>query len=140
MSLWSHFTTDGACFSTMALLPGSQPRCAIRGDFASPRPLLRGTEKLEEARACFEQALLLRKSKGDQRGIISTQRALDVLRTSQLDERLHRVRVSQIRELQEFAAGVERDKAAVAAELTLVQNNGVVEDHVNKLKLMKRMG
>lgn len=39
--------------------------------------------KLEEARACFEQALLLRKSKGDQRGIDSTQRALDVLRTLQ---------------------------------------------------------
>jgi len=39
--------------------------------------------KLEEARACFEQALLLRKSKGDQRGIASTQRALEELRTFQ---------------------------------------------------------
>jgi tetratricopeptide (TPR) repeat protein len=39
--------------------------------------------KLEEAQACFEQALILRKRKGDQRGIASTQRALDALRTLQ---------------------------------------------------------
>jgi transposase len=51
-----------------------------------------------------------------------------------------RVRASQIRELQGFVAGVERDKAAVVAGLTLVQNNGLVEGHVNKLKLIKRMG
>jgi transposase len=37
-------------------------------------------------------------------------------------------------------AGVERDKAAVVAGLTLPQNNGVVEGKVNKLKLIKRMG
>lgn len=37
--------------------------------------------KREEARTCFEQALTLRKSKDDQRGIASTQRALDALRT-----------------------------------------------------------
>lgn len=37
--------------------------------------------KIEEARACFEQALALRRKKGDQRGIDSTQRALDALRT-----------------------------------------------------------
>lgn len=36
--------------------------------------------KREEAQTCFEQALALRKSKGDQRGIDSTQRALDALR------------------------------------------------------------
>jgi len=35
--------------------------------------------KIEEARTCFEQALILRKRKGDQRGIASTRRALDVL-------------------------------------------------------------
>jgi tetratricopeptide (TPR) repeat protein len=39
--------------------------------------------KIEEARVCFEQALILRKSKGNQRGIDSTQRTLDVLRTFQ---------------------------------------------------------
>jgi transposase len=58
----------------------------------------------------------------------------------QLDEWLCRVKASQIRELQGFLAGVIRDKAAVGAGLTLPQNNGLVEGHVNKLKLMKRMG
>ena len=56
-----------------------------------------------------------------------------------LDEWLARVRMSHIRELQSFVFGVERDKAAVVAGLTLPQNNGVVEGKVNKLKLIKRM-
>lgn len=57
----------------------------------------------------------------------------------QLDTWLERVRTSQIPELQGFVVGVERDKAAVVAGLTLPQNNGVVEGNVNKLKLIKRM-
>ena len=57
-----------------------------------------------------------------------------------LDDWLEAVKASQIRELQSFVAGVERDKAAVAAGLTLPQNNGLVEGKVNKLKLIKRMG
>ena len=39
-----------------------------------------------------------------------------------------------------FVTGVERDKAAVIAGLTLPYNNGLVEGKVNKLKLIKRMG
>ncbi len=57
-----------------------------------------------------------------------------------LDDWLEAVKASQIRELQSFVAGVERDKAAVVAGLTLPQNNGLVEGKVNKLKLIKRMG
>lgn len=56
-----------------------------------------------------------------------------------LDDWLSSVKASQIRELQSFVLGVERDKAAVVAGLTLPQNNGVVEGNVNKLKLIKRM-
>ena len=56
-----------------------------------------------------------------------------------LDEWLAKVTKSQIRELQSFVLGVERDKAAVVAGLTLPQNNGLVEGKVNKLKLIKRM-
>ncbi len=52
----------------------------------------------------------------------------------QLDTWLERVKTSKIRELQGFVAGIERDKAAVGAGLTLPQNNGVVEGNVNKLK------
>jgi len=57
-----------------------------------------------------------------------------------LDAWLERARASQLRELQGFVTSVERDKAAVVAGLTLPQNNGLVEGHVNKLKLIKRMG
>jgi transposase len=57
-----------------------------------------------------------------------------------LDAWLAKCTASQIRELQGFAQGVERDKEAVVAGLTLPQNNGLVEGKVNKLKLIKRMG
>ena len=57
-----------------------------------------------------------------------------------LDTWLEAVKASQIRELQSFVFGIERDKAAVVAGLTLPQNNGLVEGKVNKLKLIKRMG
>jgi hypothetical protein len=50
------------------------------------------------------------------------------------------VKTSQIRELLTFVCGVERDTLAVVTGLTLVQNNGLVEGKVNKLKRIKRMG
>jgi transposase len=59
---------------------------------------------------------------------------------SKLDDWLEKVRASQIRELQRFVTGVERDKSAVVAGLTLSHHNGLVEGKVNKLKLIKRMG
>jgi transposase len=42
-----------------------------------------------------------------------------------LDDWLEKVRASHISALQRFVAGVERDKAAVVAGLTLLQNNGL---------------
>jgi transposase len=48
------------------------------------------------------------------------------------------VNQSNILELQSFAAGVEKDKEAVRAGLTWWINNGMVEGHVTKLKLIKR--
>jgi transposase len=71
------------------------------------------------------------------------QQFAQMLRTrtgEQLDVWLEKVRASQIREFQSFVLGIERDKAAVTAGLTLPQNNGLVEGKVNKLKLIKRMG
>ena len=38
------------------------------------------------------------------------------------------------------AAGIEKDKDAVRAGLTWWINNGIVEGHVTKLKLIKRQG
>jgi transposase len=56
-----------------------------------------------------------------------------------LDLWLERVASSHIPELQKFAWGIEQDKAAVVAGLTLPYNNGLAEGHVNRLKLIKRM-
>jgi transposase len=39
---------------------------------------------------------------------------------------------------QSFTAGVRKDKAAVRAGLTRSINNGMVEGHVTKLKLIKQ--
>ena len=55
-----------------------------------------------------------------------------------LDAWLARVAESDVPELQSFAAGVEKDKDAVKAGLTWPINNGMVEGHVTKLKLIKR--
>ncbi len=55
-----------------------------------------------------------------------------------LDAWLARVAESGLPELQSFAAGVEKDKDAVQAGLTWPINNGMVEGHVTKLKLIKR--
>jgi DNA-binding transcriptional regulator YiaG len=57
-----------------------------------------------------------------------------------LDDWLSQVNRSQLPELQSFAAGIEKDKDAVRAGLTWWINNGMVEGHVTKLKLIKRQG
>jgi transposase len=56
-----------------------------------------------------------------------------------LDTWLIQVQGSGLPELQSFAHGVEQDKAAVQAGLTLQINNGQVEGHVTRIKLVKRM-
>jgi transposase len=70
------------------------------------------------------------------------QQFAQMLRTrtgEQLDVWLEQVRASQIRELQSFVLGIERDKVAVRAGLTLSTSNGLVEGKLNQLKLIKRM-
>ena len=56
-----------------------------------------------------------------------------------LDAWLTQVHESGLPELESFAHGVERDKDAVQAGLTLAINNGQVEGHVTRVKLIKRM-
>ena len=55
-----------------------------------------------------------------------------------LDVWLARAAQSGLPELQSFVSGVEKDKDAVQAGLTWPINNGMVEGHVTKLKLIKR--
>ena len=66
-------------------------------------------------------------------------RMLRTRTAEKLDDWLARIAASQIQELQSCALGIERDKSAVVAGLTLPQSNGLVEGKVNKLKLIKRM-
>ena len=61
------------------------------------------------------------------------------LQGEQLDAWIVKVAASQIKELQRFANGLERDKAAVLAGLTLVPSLGQVEGQVTRIKLIKRM-
>jgi len=49
-------------------------------------------------------------------------------------------KASPFRPLHRFTRGIEQDRAAVLAGLSLSTNNGVVEGDVNKLKLIKRLG
>jgi transposase len=60
-------------------------------------------------------------------------------RGTQLDSWQSKVEASAIPELQRFANGLERDKAAVLAGLTLAHSNGQVEGQVTRIKLIKRM-
>ena len=55
-----------------------------------------------------------------------------------LERWLAHVAKSDLPELQQFARGVQRDKAAVQAGLTWEINNGQVEGQVTKIKLIKR--
>ena len=55
-----------------------------------------------------------------------------------LDEWLGAARESGLGELHSFAQGIERDKDAVVAGLTVSWSSGQVEGQVNRLKLVKR--
>ncbi len=132
------------------LLPEGKKHAAKTGTL-SPTPLssksaaflfLRQSEKLE----ADEQETLITLRQLDPELELAydlVEQFAQMLRTrtgERLDAWLENARASQIRELQGFARSVERDKSAVVAGLTLPQNNGLVEGHVNKLKLIKRMG
>ncbi|OSY42598.1 hypothetical protein BG653_04758 [Streptomyces platensis] len=55
-----------------------------------------------------------------------------------LPQRLDAVRQDDLPSLHTLAAGIDRDRQAVIAGLTLPWNSGVVEGHVNRIKMLKR--
>jgi transposase len=57
-----------------------------------------------------------------------------------LEDWKQQVAESGLAEVQRFAKGLERDKEAVLAGLTVVHSNAQAEGFVNKLKLIKRQG
>jgi transposase len=56
----------------------------------------------------------------------------------QLDAWLKEVEASHLEAFESFVTGVQQDKDAVLAGLTLPWSNGPLEGHVNRLKLIKR--
>jgi len=60
------------------------------------------------------------------------------LQGHRLDAWLAQVASSDLPELESFARGIEKDKAAVHLGLTRSTNNAQVEGQVTKLKLIKR--
>ncbi len=54
-----------------------------------------------------------------------------------LPQWLDAVRQDDLPSLHTFAAGIDRDRDAVIAGLTLPWNSGVVEGHVNRIKMLK---
>jgi transposase len=103
---------------------------------------LRRVEKLEDAE--HETLLILRQLHPEvDLAYDLVQQFTQMLRTGageQLEIWLAQVKSCELPELQSFAAGVEKDKDAVRNGLTWSINNGMVEGHVTKLKLIKRQG
>jgi transposase len=68
----------------------------------------------------------------------SFMRLLRERRGADLDAWMAEVRHGEVPEVQAFAAGLDEDKAAVAAGLTLPWSTGPVEGTITRLKLLKR--
>jgi transposase len=157
-------TTSLSCIGSSSLLAPSdlQGRVQATGSFPPRR-----AEECPKARSAFTTSILARQAfflflrrpeelDADEQDTLALLRLLhaevdqvyelvqqfvQMVRTrtgEQLDGRLERVKASQIRELQGFVAGVERDKAAVVAGLTLPYSNRQTQGQVNKLKSLKR--
>jgi len=102
--------------------------------------LIREPERLNMA----EQATLKQLQQASQdvaEGYPLLQEFLQMVRQrkgEQLDSWLSKAKSSKLIDLQNFASGLERDKAAVMAGLTEKWSNGQTEGQVNRLKLKKR--
>ncbi|GGP78241.1 ISL3 family transposase [Streptomyces abikoensis] len=65
-------------------------------------------------------------------------RVITELQGDRLPQWIKAVRADDLPSLHTFANGLERDLAAVTAGLTLPWSSGVVEGHVNRIKMIKR--
>jgi transposase len=88
-----------------------------------------------------ELALIKQASPSAQTAYHLTQAFMQMIREQsghQLDAWLSEAEASHLPELKSFAKGIQQDKAAVLAGLTLPWSNGPLEGHINRLKLIKR--
>jgi transposase len=101
---------------------------------------LRQPEELDETQLA-ELALIRQASPSAETTYCLAQAFMQMIREQtghQLDAWLSEAEASHLPELQSFAKGIQQDKAAVLAGLTLPWSNGPLEGHVNRLKLIKR--
>ncbi len=97
-------------------------------------------EKLAEAQQ-QELALIRQASPSAEAAYRLAQAFMQMLREQtghQLDAWLDEAEASHLPEFQSFAKGINQDKSAGLAGLTLPWSAGQVEGHVNRLKLLKR--
>jgi transposase len=97
-------------------------------------------EKLDE-RQQAELALIRQASPSAETAYGLAQAFMQMMREhtgQQLETWLNSVEASHLPELESLAKGIQQDKAAVFAGLTLPYSNGPLEGHVNRLKLIKR--
>ncbi len=97
-----------------------------------------------EQRSAWQQAYLARLCERDP----AIQQAYDLAQSfvtmvrhrmgTRLDQWFVDVQASDIAELKTFAAGLQRDYAAVKNGVTLAESNGQTEAQIQRLKLLKR--
>jgi transposase len=150
-----------AMYSYLAILPTPQsllskslplPQLEQKSALSSPAPLenfsarrstwlfVRHPDELDEMQQA-ELALIRQASPSAETAYCLAQAFMQMIRKhtgQQLDTWLNEVEASHLPELKSFAKGIQQDKAAVLAGLTLPWSNGPVEGHVNRLKLIKR--
>lgn len=124
------------------MVPPRPPQPA--GKRCAPRQvaiwLCRAPEILPEANRAYLDALAaanpaLAATRALARAFVALLRARDA---TALVPWLARAEASDVREFRDFAAGLHRDQAAIAAALTEPWSSGQVEGQVNRLKLLKR--
>lgn len=124
--------------------PKTAPPLPSPLDGVTPRHIVRWFLQPVEERASKTQELLALIGHADREVAhrqLLVEEFLILVRTLQgteLESWLERVKATGARELRQFAHGLERDKAAVVAGLTLPYSTGPVEGHINRLKLLKR--
>jgi transposase len=136
--------------SSLGVTP-SQPQ-RPKGGLAEPAPLenfsarratwlfVRQLEDLDETQQ-RELALIRQASPSAEAAYRLVQAFVQMMRERsghQLDAWLSEAEASRLPEFKSFAKGIQQDKAAVLAGLTLPWSNGPLEGHVNRLKLLKR--
>jgi transposase len=121
--------------------PGEIPQVVHYTSTAAVCLFMRHPDNLEEGER-MDLAALRRVHPDLETAYCLTRDFLQMLRKREgerLDTWLASVQESGLPELASFAHGVELDKAAAQAGLTLPINNGQVEGHVTRIKLIKRM-